>query len=146
MNETVIFTFDFSSTFTVTPPEFCIKHNSNVVYDVTPVNDFLHVELPIELPITRNDTCILEVERSGFDSINEQLLRIDKVAVDGINLKKICYSSKFYPIYPEPWISEQKAIGKIWPEFHYGWVEWGWNGKWVLKYQTPIYTWLLENV
>ena len=146
MNETVTFTFDFSSEFTKDPPQFYITHNNVKVYDVTSVTDHTIAKVKINLPIDTVEECILKVHRIGFDGINEQLFKINKVNVDSIDLQRVLYKSKFYPEYPEPWITEQRNNGHNWPDYHYSWLNLGWNGVWMLEYKTPIYTWLLENV
>ena len=146
MNETVTFTFDFSSEFTTDPPQFYITHNDIMVYDVTTVPHHTVAEVKISLPTDAFKECALKVHRTGFDGMNEQLFKINKVAIDGINLQRVLCKSKFYPEYPEPWITEQREEGHQWPEYHRGWLNLGWNGVWMLEYRTPVYTWLLENV
>ena len=146
MIEPVHFVLKFSASYIETAPFFQIQHNNNIVVDTTTVNDCVKVEFDLELPINVRENHSITITRSGFDSMNEQLLRLDSITADGIDLEKICYTSKFYPEYPEPWASEQKEQGTLLPEFYTGWIEWGWNGVWELEFDTPFYTWLLESV
>lgn len=146
MKEPVNFVLDFSSSYVLTAPIFQIEYNNTNITDSIQVDDKLQITFDLTLPIDKKENCILKIKRNGFDSLNEQLLRLDTISADGINLKKICYRSKFYPEYPEPWASEQKQAGVELPLYQFGWMEWGWNGIWTLEFETPFYTWLLDNV
>lgn len=146
MKESVHFVLNFSANYTQSSPYFKIEHNNEQIVDVTAVDDNQTVSFELELPIDSKESHCLKIIRSGFDSLNEQLLRLDSITADKIDLEKICYQSKFYPEYPEPWASEQKELGVELPEYQIGWTEWGWNGVWLLEFDTPFYTWLLDSV
>lgn len=146
MIESVHFMLQLSASYTKAPPFFQVQHNNTTVVSSTTVNENTKVEFDIELPIDAKETHCLKIIRSGFDSLHEQYLRLENIQADGIDCKTIFYKSKFYPEYPEPWASEQKAQNIDLPLFYPAWVEWGWNGVWVLEFNTPFYTWLLESV
>ena len=145
-DESVDFTFKFTAKNCSTNPVVEIKHNGKTLVEKIKIVESTTLKLSAALPINIVDSCRLEIIRSGFDGVNEQLLNLDEFWIDDINVKELCHLARFYPVYPEPWFSEQKAQGVDWPEYHHGWTTWGWNGTWVLDYQTPIYTWLLKNV
>lgn len=72
-------------------------------------------------------------------------LEIESVTFEGMTVDRFKWSSRYYPTYPEPWASEQTAPL---PEFHNGTTYLGWNGRWELHFDTPIFTWIhkLENL
>lgn len=145
-HENVKLSLMFSVEYTSTPPILEIKNNHRTVVPAVAVETNRQFTFDLVLP---NNTCqsgTLEIIRTNFDGENHQMLTLDKIYLDDINLHKICYQAKYYPVYPEPWMSEQMAMGKQWPEYLSGALSWGWNGRWVLDYETPIYTWLLKNV
>lgn len=144
--ESVIFTLKFSTDYKVNPPVIEVKHNDSVVIGPTIIDGSTKIEFTLDLPVNSVTPCKLEIIRSGFDGVNNQLLNLDEVWIDDVNITKLNHLSRYYPVYPEPWFSEQLQQGNSWPEFHYGWTSWGWNGCWVLDCETPIYTWLLKNV
>lgn len=146
MNEIANFTFELDSKFTTSPPGIRIKHNSKLLQSDMLITGNTVLEIPISLSITDVADCKIELERFGFNGSDEQLLYIKQVKVDGIDLSRLMHLTKFYPEYPEPWISEQRDAGISWGAFHHGWLELGWNGIWKLDYKTPVYTWLLNNV
>jgi len=144
--EHVKLTFSFNTQYHCDPPIIKINHNNQTILHETKITQPQELVFDLYLP---NDICQLgqiTVIRSNYNGVGQQLLTLNKLYVDDVNLKKICYQSRYYPIYPEPWISEQRNEGKHWPEYLTGVTEWGWNGQWVLDFETPIYTWLLKNV
>ena len=59
---------------------------------------------------------------------------------------------KSLPTYPEPWYSDEVAAGRP-PEENIGngkngsaCLFMGWEGHYHLKFSTPLYEWLLENI
>ena len=145
MKESVDFVLTFSSDFIKTAPEFQIVHNESTITDKLTVDKQLQVDFELFLSVNHSEKHCIKIIRTGFDGCNEQLLRLDSIIADSIDLHKMCYSSRFFPEYPEPWASEQKELGNHLPQYQTGWIEWGWNGIWVLEFDTPFYTWLLEN-
>lgn len=110
------------------------------------VHDTLDVCLELALPNDHVQSGTLEIHRSNFDGVNQQQLTLTDIHLDGINLERICHQARYRPEYPEPWLSQQRSAGINWPECLVGARTWGWNGVWMLCYETPIYTWLLKNV
>jgi hypothetical protein len=75
------------------------------------------------------------------------LLTIDSIEVDEIDIGSLLWTnSKYYPKYPQDYIDAQNKLGnKLEPELK-EFVDLGWNGRWVLPFQSPFYIWLLENL
>jgi len=78
--------------------------------------------------------------------VKDQILFIKSITIDEIDLGSLIYEAKFYPEYPEPWASEQRAAGKELPEFMKNVISIGHNGRWELQFSSPFYMWLLENL
>ena len=144
--ENVTIALSFNVYYTSVPPMLEIKNNGQLLFHNTPITESKTITVNVALPNHSVTSGKFEIYRSNFDGVTEQYLTLDQLYLDNINLKKICYQSKYYPIYPEPWRSEQELAGKTWPEYLTGTLNWGWNGRWVIEYETPIYTWLLKNV
>lgn len=123
-----------------------IKNNGVTVVEPRDISESTNVSFTVLLPVGCVQKCNLEIIRSKFDGFTEQLLNLEELWIDDINVSELCHGSKYYPIYPEPWFTEQKDQGTTWPEFLQAVTSWGWNGRWTLEYETPIYTWLLKNV
>ena len=79
---------------------------------------------------------------------------IESITVDQIDLGIILYSGEYHPTYPEPWYSDESAAGRT-PREVIGGKEandgsmplfMGWEGVYSLKFYTPLYEWLLDNL
>ena len=89
-------------------------------------------------------TVILEFANKTNNTA-DMAVEIVAVAIEGMTLDRFKWSSRYYPVYPEPWASEQTDPL---PEFHPSATYLGWNGRWELEFATPIFTWIhrLENL
>lgn len=144
--EVVQLEFCFTTDYDVSPPVISIKNNDQLLVPPLEIIGEKIISVTLSLPDDKRESGTIVIDRSNFDGMNHQILTLEKVYLDGINLAKICYQSRYWPEYPEPWISEQRDSGQHWPDHLVGVMSWGWNGRWELDYQTPVYTWLLENV
>lgn len=75
----------------------------------------------------------------------DMAVEIDSVTFEGMTLDRFKWSNKYYPNYPEPWASSQvESLPKIRPASTFL----GWNGRWELEFEVPIFTWIhrLENL
>lgn len=75
----------------------------------------------------------------------DQLLLIQKLVIDGVNIRDIVWRSSFFePNYPEPWATEQKDLGLELQQRVYGETVLGHNGKWTLSFTSPFYQFLIR--
>ena len=98
----------------------------------------------------------LVIERSGKDRkqtivengkiIKDQLLHIKYIEIDDIDIGALVYEGIYTPQYPEPWASQQVAIGNVLPKSFKNVTCIGHNGRWELSFTSPFYMWLLENL
>lgn len=67
---------------------------------------------------------------------------IDRVVFNDIESPKFAWAGVYEPRYPEPWASEQQALGQILEPKLTNHTYLGWNGTWSLQFTTPIFTWI----
>lgn len=79
-------------------------------------------------------------------SLRDQLLQIHSVTIDGVNIRDIVWTqSKFFPVYPEPWATEQITLGNILETGIIGETILGHNGKWVLGITSPFWQYIFDE-
>ena len=80
------------------------------------------------------------------DIIQDQLLKIKNITIDEIDIGGLVYEGVYTPEYPEPWASQQRAAGHELKKSFNKVTFMGHNGEWKLKFASPFYMWLLENL
>ena len=80
------------------------------------------------------------------DILNDQLLNIKSIEIDEIDLGGLVYDGVYTPQYPEPWATQQREAGVALEESFKNVTRMGHNGTWTLKFSSPFYMWLLENL
>ena len=80
------------------------------------------------------------------DMLKDQLLHIKGTEIDEIEIGSLVYEGVYTPEYPEPWATQQAESGNKLPETLTNVTTIGHDGKWTLKFQSPFYMWLLENL
>jgi len=102
--------------------------------------------------------CTLEIElknKSIYDTVLDEqgniiedlLLNIDSIEIEEIDLGSLLWTASDYsPNYPQSYVRAMLAKGKELPASVKNCVNLGWNGKWILPFQSPFYIWLLENI
>jgi len=99
----------------------------------------------------------LIIKRSGKDKnqtvvdkkgnvLQDQLLEIKSIEIDEIDIGALVYNGVYKPEYPEPWATQQRAAGTELLESFKNVTSMGHNGTWRLKFESPFYMWLLENL
>lgn len=63
---------------------------------------------------------------------------IDTVEFFGIQDPKFVWAGTYTPSYPEPWASQQTDLETVLKNQNYL----GWNGKWTLTFDIPVFTWM----
>lgn len=78
----------------------------------------------------------------------DQAVIIENIEFEDISLPRFIWAGEYEPIYPEPWATEQKDLGKTLEPIIKSTDYIGFNGKWNLQFTTPIFTWIhkLENL
>ena len=78
--------------------------------------------------------------------LKDKAIVIDKIVFNNIENKNFVWGGMYKPIYPEPWASQQKKLGKVLEPIIKSVTYLGWNGEWKLTYSAPIYTWIHETL
>lgn len=92
-----------------------------------------HNELRIELTNKTNSDCVQNEDKTEI--LKDMMLHIDKIRIDNIDLEHIRHTcSRFVPADP----NEHETLEEC--------VDLGWNGTYILKFTSPFYIWLLENM
>jgi hypothetical protein len=75
-----------------------------------------------------------------MDQNLDMAIEIQSVSIEGMTLDRFKWAAEYHPDYPE-WLTNQPPVIKSATYL-------GWNGRWVLPFTTPIFTWIhqLENL
>jgi len=103
-------------------------------------------KVEFELELEKNTEYELMINRTNHDGKNKQILSIKSFHADNIDLNKLLDDMYFYPQYPAIWHKQQIESGNKWAEKQKGWRDWGFNGQWVMNFETPFYNWLLKSI
>jgi hypothetical protein len=97
-----------------------------------------------EIPAGEYELSIDFLNKKNTDTVgqNDKALKIDKIILNGISSDKFIWEGTYHPIYPEPWASQQKKLGKKLDKLIKPNTYMGWNGEWKLTYSVPIFTWI----
>ena len=83
---------------------------------------------------TNNDTRVVNGE-----VVQDMLLNIDDIIIDDISLGNLLWSAEYILDHPQQY--KGQTITKL-----DNCVNLGWNGTYVLKFTSPFYIWLLEQL
>jgi hypothetical protein len=102
-------------------------------------NDVSISEGPHELEILLSGMEMRYTQTDDSGEITDDVLLVMKnITIDGVPLDEVMQLHCVYlPEYPEELASE--------PAERPGVINLGHNGRWVFKFETPIYMWFLEN-
>lgn len=78
--------------------------------------------------------------------VKDQLLHIKSMEIDEIDIGALVYEGVYTPEYPEPWATQQRQANNELPVSFKNVTAMGHNGVWELKFSSPFYMWLLENL
>ena len=85
---------------------------------------------------------VLEDSKKIKDSTND----IVDIVIDNISIEPLLGKATFFPQYPEPWLSQQKQIGKE-PAIKYNYCRiLHHNGEWKLNFTSTIHVWFFQNI
>lgn len=134
----------FDSSCQSAPPTVEIVNDGRIIVPARRIETSTTVSFDLRLEPDHDH--MLEIHRQGHDGATQQICNFQSFAVDELDISAIIDHGRYYPMYPEPWLSEQQQQGIDWPQYHRAWREWGWNGTWRLEYRAPFYTWLLQTI
>lgn len=147
--EKLHFKIGLSGTYWDKVPEFNILVNTTeyaVGYLSEPSGEVQYFEFDAEVPEgdtvlsigflnkTNSDVVKDQYDTDDFTIINDLLLHIVSVEIDEIDLGSLLYTKSIF-VATDP---DRPALEKC--------IDLGWNGVWTLKFESPYYLWLLENL
>jgi len=98
------------------------------------VDEGLHT-LKIRLENKTNQDTVVEND----EVVKDMLLNIDDITIDDISLGNLLWSAEYILDHPQEY--KGQTITKL-----DNCVNLGWNGTYVLKFTSPFYIWLLEQL
>lgn len=155
--ETLHFKIGLSSTLLEKKPQFAIFINDTKFIDnclTVGGNQIEYFEFDAEINEGHCDLIIEFKNKTTADTIikdgiivEDLLLNIESIEIDEINLGFLLWTaSNYHPIYPDSYKNNMLAEGKSLQESVQNCVNLGWNGRWILPFNSPFYMWLLENI
>ncbi len=139
--EEVELEINLSSTWWNNPPRCKVWIDNNVLFQTSEIREPIKIAWKGNLSEGEHEIRIALVDKNGItDTIlgddgkiaKDQLLNIDSILVDDIDLGQLVYKSGIF-------IANN---GVSYPEM----INLGINGTWSIKFQVPVYIWLLENL
>ena len=156
--EKLKFKLELHATMWDRPPhaEILLNNKSYFKGDITGTEDKPDL-IEFEHELAEGEKSELIIKRSGKlvnqtvvndkgDLLKDQLLHIKSIEIDEIELGALVYEGVYTPRYPEPWASQQRRAGVELQESFKNVTTIGHDGTWRLKFESPFYMWLLENL
>jgi len=157
--EKLKFKLELYATMWDQPPVVEIKLNSKSYFKSEITSTEQHpTTIEFEAELTEGSEYNLIIERSGKDAktqtvlndkgeiIKDQLLHIKGIEIDEIDIGALVYEGMYTPKYPEPWATQQRESGNDLKDSFKNVTKMGFNGTWSLRFESPFYMWLLENL
>lgn len=145
-HEPVEISISLSSSFWKTAPKTKVFIDETLIFDGT-VSEIKTINWSGDLIEGKHKIVIELYDKDKYQTVMEdnvivkdQLLNIDTITFDDIDIGYLKHSlSKYYP-------DKNHYTDNSVPEIINDCVNLGYNGKWEIEFNTPIYIWLLENI
>jgi hypothetical protein len=143
--ETVDIVVTLSSNFWKNAPKAKVYVDAQLIFDGE-IADQKEIKWSGELTEDSHTLAIELYDKDKYQTVVEndkivkdQLLNIDEISFDEINIGYLKHThSNYYP--------RKDIYGDSAPELVKNCINLGYNGRWEIKFSTPIYIWLLENI
>ena len=125
------------------PPEIVVTFNNNIIYAGMLTTELL-LTVDEQLPLGKYDITVEFVNKKDSDSHNgkDKAVIIDSITLNNIVNPKFVWTGIYEPKYPELWKKEQQDLGVVLKPQSSNLNYLGWNGKWTLTIDVPIFTWI----
>ena len=151
--EIIDFDFWFESSYWRNPPIIDIFVDDNKI-DTVIVDQEIHYHFSRRLDFGNHSVKIKRYGKTADETrVNDcgeydtQTLTIRQVNIDNINLRNILWDrAKFFPVYPEPWATQQILLGHLLETQVLGEMTLGHNGTWVFDFSSPFYQFIVDCV
>ena len=141
--ETLSFKIGLNATYWGKKPQYSVLLNGTKYGEGKCDESLSYVEFSVDLPEDQdhcleirleNKTNLDTVVENNNEIVKDMLLNIDSIEIDEIELGTIKWDLSEF-VADDPKRGNMKAC-----------VNLGWNGSYQLKFTTPFYLWLLENM
>ena len=122
-----------------TAPHLIVRLDDTIVFDSFP-KDAITITHEGYLSAGTHRLEVEFLEKSDLDP--QQAILIEDLRINDISDKKFIWNGVYSPDYPEPWATEQRQQNIELPSFLTNTDYLGWNGRWILDFSSPIYTWI----
>ena len=138
-----------------TSPSITIQLDNESLFTVNDFtdNDKRNIELDVDIEqgqhqfiIKRTNKTTSDTVVDGSSIIKDSTVDILDLVVDRLSIEPLLDKARFYPQYPEPWSSQQRASGKQLPTWYDYCRTLHHNGEWKLDFTTPIHIWFFQNI
>lgn len=120
-------------------PEIIVGLNESVIYAG---KLFAPTTFSIEqqLPPAQHSLWVEFTNKKDSDTQGhlDKAVIVESIIFNDIFDPQFVWNGGYTPIYPEPWASEQSDLQPVLKSHTYL----GWNGKWALTFDIPIFTWI----
>ena len=99
-----------------------------------------------ELTIQREGKTLEDTVVTNGNIEKDSIVHVQEITMDKINIKPLLTKALFYPVYPEPWFTEQKQMNKTPPKSYSYTTSLHHNGNWKLQFEVPIHIWFFQNL
>tara|TARA_B100001094_G_C18156171_1_gene786584 strand:- start:1576 stop:2043 length:468 start_codon:yes stop_codon:yes gene_type:complete len=149
------FDLTLQANFWNTSPSILVKLDNKIIKEFNSFVDKQKTTISVEvnaedsehqLVIERQNKSIKDTVLNDSKIIKDSTINIEDVVIDNISIEPLLDKAFFYPQYPEPWLSQQKQIGKD-PPIKYDYCRiLHHNGEWKLNFTSPIHVWFFQNI
>ena len=95
---------------------------------------------------TNSELTVELLNKTDKDTVPDQNLDkavvVETISFFDISDPKFVWAGLYYPVYPEPWATEQKNQGVVLEKElkYHNYLSW--NGVWKLQFTVPVFTWI----
>ena len=136
-------------------PSILIKLDNKIIKNITNFVDKQRTTVPFDaelddgehqLIIERQNKTTKDTLLKNSKIIKDSTINILDIVIDEISIEPLLDHANFFPKYAEPWLSQQKQIGKE-PPVSYNYCRTlHHNGEWKLDFANPVHIWFFQNI
>jgi|TARA_R110000796_G_scaffold42596_1_gene105203 hypothetical protein len=136
-------------------PSILIKLDNKIIKNITNFVDKQRTTIPFDaelddgehqLIIERQNKTTKDTLLKNSKIIKDSTINILDIVIDEISIEPLLDHANFFPKYAEPWLSQQKQIGKEPPASYNYCRTLHHNGEWKLDFANPVHIWFFQNI
>jgi hypothetical protein len=121
------------------PPKINVGINHDIQQIILSEDRIFHYEFIADNTSTITVELLNKIDSDTVpDKGLDKAVIIESVSFFGISDPKFVWAGEYRPEYPEPWASQQHELKPLLKSHTYL----GWNGKWTLTFDVPVFTWI----